>query len=219
MNMTPKDTAKFYKDNNYVVIKNFISPELARFVYNYCLIRATRAATMVNNRWPDYRPDVDGTFTDQQVPGTYSCYSDPVMETLLSFGHQGMQNITGLRLHMTYSYWRLYKQGDVLKRHKDRPSCEISATINIGSNLSNIDKNVYPNYQWPIFVLDKNNSEIPIHLNPGDALIYRGCEVEHWRDEFIGLNNAQVFFHWNEKDGQFNIKYDGRPFLGLPKNK
>ena len=210
--MTPKDTAKFYKDNNYVVIKNFISPELARFVYNYCLIRATRAATMVNNRWPDYRPDVDGTFQDQQVPGTYSCYSDPVMETLLSFGHQGMQNITGLRLHMTYSYWRLYKQGDVLKRHKDRPSCEISTTLCLGYDVSNLGYN----YNWPIFVKNKDNIEIPILLEPGDMVLYKGCILEHWREPFLGNNHAQVFLHYNDKNGKFNNLYDNRPELGLP---
>ena len=223
MNMTPKDTAKFYKDNNYVVIKNFISPELARFVYNYCLIRATRAATMVNNRWPDYRPDVDGTFTDQQVPGTYSCYSDPVMETLLSFGHQGMQNITGLRLHMTYSYWRLYKQGDVLKRHKDRPSCEISTTLCLGYDNSNLkdQKDNWQDYDWPMWV-DKSGSfgkkGIPIHMKPGDMIVYRGCLVEHWREPFLGNNHAQVFLHYNNADGPYkdNCLFDGRPHLGLP---
>ena len=34
----------------------------------------------------------------------------------------------------------LYKQGDELKRHKDRPSCEISTTLNLGGD------------PWPIFI-------------------------------------------------------------------
>jgi len=56
---------------------------------------------------------------------------------------------------------------------------------------------------------------LPISLSPGDALIYRGCDIEHWREEFVGLNNAQVFFHWNEKDGEFNKLYDDRPLMGI----
>jgi hypothetical protein len=95
---TIKDTAKFYDEHKYVVIRNFISKEQAAFIYNYGLIRARRAATMANSKWPDYRPDVDGTYQDQQVPGTYSCYADPVMETLLLQGLEGMRKITGLKL-------------------------------------------------------------------------------------------------------------------------
>tara|TARA_E500000318_G_scaffold111292_2_gene129332 strand:- start:827 stop:1072 length:246 start_codon:yes stop_codon:yes gene_type:complete len=66
---------------------------------------------------------------------------------------------------------------------------------------------------WPIF-LDSEE----ILLNPGDMLIYRGHEIEHWREPFMGNNCAQVFLHYNEKNGEFNNtnKYDGRPFLGLP---
>ena len=74
-----------------------------------------------------------------------------------------MQQETGLELLPTYSYARIYKKGDILKRHKDRPSCEISATINLGSNLSNIDNIKYPDYQWPIFVKSNDTQEeIPI---------------------------------------------------------
>ena len=49
-------------------------------------------------------------------------------------------------------------------------------------------------------------------------LIYRGCELEHWREAFEGDNCGQVFLHYNEAnspEGQKNI-YDGRPFIGLP---
>jgi hypothetical protein len=64
----------------------------------------------------------------------------------------------------------------------------------------------------------KTNEEIPLYLKPGDIIIYRGCEVEHWRDSFLGLNQAQVFLHYNELNGEYNNLYDGRPILGIPKN-
>ena len=221
--MAIKDTAKFYKKNKYVLIKNFISKQQAAFIYNYAHIRKMRAATMVNSKWPDYREDVDGTFTDQQVPGTYSCYADPVMETLLLQGLQGMREITGLNLAPTYSYWRLYKNGDVLKRHKDRPSCEVSTTLCLGYNNINLKdkKKDWQKYNWPMWV-DKTggfgNKGTPIHMEPGDMIVYRGCEIEHWREPFIGQDHAQVFLHYNNVDGPYgtNCVYDGRHHLGLP---
>jgi hypothetical protein len=70
-----------------------------------------------------------GTWTDTQIPNTYSHYADPVMETLLVKMLPVMKQQTGLDLIPTYSYARAYKKGDTLHRHKDRPSCEISTTI------------------------------------------------------------------------------------------
>ena len=221
--MAIKDTAKFYEKNRYVLIKSFIPPQLASFIYHYAHIRKARAATMANSKWPDYREDVDGTFTDAQVPGTYSCYSDPMMETLLLQGLDGMRKITGLNLAPTYSYWRLYKTGDVLKRHKDRPSCEVSTTLCLGYNNSNLKdkKKDWQKYNWPMWV-DKTggfgNKGIPIHMEPGDMIVYRGCEIEHWREPFLGQDHAQVFLHYNNLDGPYgtNCIYDGRHHVGLP---
>jgi len=214
--MTP---IEYFKEFKYVVVRNFISEDIMQLYYEYCITQARAMDHKITYYKKEHNEEWDGRFNDTQSPGNFSKYGDFLMESSLNLLTKKAEDYTGIKLNPNYAYWRLYEKGSVLERHKDRPSCEISATINLGSNLSNVDKNVYPNYQWPIFVLDKNNLEIPIHLNPGDALIYRGCEVEHWRDEFLGLNNAQVFFHWNEKNGQFNIKYDGRPFLGIPKNK
>lgn len=218
-----KDTAKFYKDNNYVVIKNFISKEQAKFIYDYCNVRAMRAKIMIDSKWPGYRQDVDGTYSDSQVPGTYSCYADPVMETVLANSLESMRKITGLKLMPTYSYWRLYKEGDVLKRHKDRPSCEVSTTLCLGYNNENLKgrKKDWKKYNWPMWV-DKtggvNNKGVPIHLEPGDMIVYRGVIIEHWREPFLGKNHAQVFLHYNDVDGPFkdNCVYDCRPMFGLP---
>ena len=218
-----KKTAEFYKKNKYVVIKNFISKEKAAFIYEYCKMRAQAAWSMRTSQAPFYRPDIDGTFEDRQVPGTYSCYADPVMETLLAQGLDGMRKITGLNLAPTYSYWRLYKNGDELKRHKDRPSCEVSTTLCLGYDNSNLKdkKKDWKKYNWPMWV-DKTggfgNKGTPCHMEPGDMIVYRGCIVEHWREPFLGGNHAQVFLHYNNVDGPYkqNCVFDGRPHLGLP---
>jgi hypothetical protein len=87
-----------------------------------------------------------------------------------------------------------------LVKHKDRPSCEISVTIMIGSDKT----------KWPIFI--EGNS---IELNEGDAVIYLGCELEHWRDEFKGDWHAQVFMHYVDQNGPYSdFKFDKRIILG-----
>ena len=142
------------------------------------------------------------------------------METLLIDVLPIMQEKTGLKLIPTYSYARIYKKGDVLNRHKDRFSCEISTTLNLGGD------------EWPIYIEAKENVGVPekgfpsitenkgvkVLLEPGDMLVYKGNLCEHWRDEFTGDNCGQVFLHYNnlETSGSENNKNDGRPHLGLP---
>ena len=149
-----------------------------------------------------------GTWSDTQVPNTYSHYADIAMETLLQWVQPIMEKHTKLKLVPTYSYARIYKKGDVLKRHKDRFSCEISTTLNLGGD------------PWPIY-LEPSGKEgkngIKINLKPGDMLIYSGCELEHWREAFDGTDCAQVFLHYNTASKKVEQnKFDGRPFLGLP---
>ena len=142
-----------------------------------------------------------GTWKDQQVPNVYSHYADFAMETLLMKVMPIMVKETGLNLIPTYSYARIYEKGSILHKHKDRPSCEISTTLNLGGD------------PWPIFL-----EGIKVDLTPGDMLVYSGCELEHWREEFTGNICGQVFLHYNHLNGRFANEnlYDKRPLLGIP---
>ena len=84
-------------------------------------------------------------WNDEQVPNTYSHYGDVGMESLLLAVQPKMEKLTGLKLNPTYSYVRIYKMGDILHRHKDRFSCEISTTMNLGGD------------EWPIYLEAKKN--------------------------------------------------------------
>ena len=202
--------------NKYQVIKNAISYELANFIFNYFLLKRDAVAFMYQNNLI-YDTGMLGTWKDEQVPNTYSHYGDPVMETLLMKVLPTMQQETGLQLIPTYSYARIYKQGDILKRHKDRPSCEISTTIHLGG------------HPWPIYidgtgannVIDEKKGLVKpgapagtkVLLEVGDMLVYSGCELEHWREPFEGNICGQVFLHYNHVNGPFadKNKFDGRP--------
>jgi hypothetical protein len=82
----------------------------------------------------------------------------------------------------------------------------------------NLDQEKHSGYNWPMFVETEDAPDgVPISLEPGDIIIYRGCDVEHWREKFLGLNHAQLFLHYNDPTGPFGIRLDGRPILGVPK--
>ena len=195
--------------DNYKIVREAISKELAQFVYEYFLMKRQVARKFFDDRYISAYNYDWGVWNDEQVPETYSHYSDIAMETLLKGLKPLMEDETGLKLYETYSYARIYKTGDVLERHKDRYSCEVSTTLNLGGD------------NWPIYLEPsgkKGKDGNKISLEQGDMLIYKGCEVEHWRETFSGVNCAQVFLHYNDAsygEAEKN-RYDGRPFLGLP---
>ena len=198
-----------FKKNKYVVMKKVISREIADFAFAYFLNKRKVARFLFDQKYISPFTDYWGIWNDAQVPNTYSHYADLVMETLLQKVQPLMEKYTGLKLSPTYSYARIYKKGDVLARHKDRFSCEISTTLNLGGE------------EWPIY-LEPSGREgqagIKVDLEPGDMLIYSGCDLEHWREEFRGENCAQVFLHYNKKGSKQAKKneFDKRPFIGLP---
>ena len=196
-------------NNNYKVIRQVISKELVDFVYSYFLMKRKVARKLYDDRYISQFNYDYGRWNDEQIPDTYSHYADIAMETLLQNLQPKMEEETGLKLTPTYSYARIYKKGDILKRHKDRYSCEVSTTLNLGGD------------DWPIYLEpsgEEGKEGIKVDMQPGDMLVYKGCDVEHWREEFTGENCGQVFLHYNDASDPKaeENKYDTRPFLGLP---
>ena len=210
-----------FKKDRFTVIEKAIDPKIANFVYNYFLMKRQVARTMFDERYISPFTTEFGVWNDDQVPNTYSHYSDIAMETLLLAVQPIMEKQTGLKLIPTYSYARIYKKGDILHRHKDRFSCEISTTLNLGGD------------PWPIYIepnpkmgatvegkgyISNNTKGIKVNLKPGDMLVYRGNLLEHWRESFDGQDCGQVFLHYNNlatKGAKDNI-FDKRKHLGLP---
>jgi len=205
--MSSKKSA--FQKNKYSVLKGVISKEIADFAFAYFLNKRKAARFLFDQKYISPFTDYWGVWNDEQVPNTYSHYADMVMETLLQKVKPVMEKHTYLKLSPTYSYARIYKKGDVLVRHKDRYSCEISTTLNLGGD------------EWPIYLdptTKTGQAGVKVILEPGDMLIYSGCELEHWREEFTGKDCAQVFLHYNRKGSKIakENEFDKRPFLGLP---
>jgi len=211
-----------FKTKKYQVIREALSKELTHFIFNYMMLQRDAVDFMVKHNRVNQPNFFTGHRVDPQVPGVYSKYSDWVMETLLQYMRPIMKEKTGLELIPTYSYTRLYEKGNILRRHKDRPSCEISTTVHLGGD------------EWPIFI-DPSGGDfvideykqihkpgapkgIRVDLKEGDMLIYSGCELEHWREPFEGDVCSQVFLHYNHANGPLakTHLFDKRPMLGVP---
>ena len=212
-----------FKKNKYTVIRKAISKDLATFIANYFRMKKQVYDTCRQTRYLSPFEEMFGVYerNDEQIPNTYSHFADIAMETLLLKCQPGMEKATGLKLYPAYTYARIYKKGDELKRHKDRFSCEISTTMNLGGD------------DWPIYLSPNENVGPPngknitaaskakgvkVDLKPGDMLVYRGVELEHWREKFKGKECVQVFLHYNNRKtpGARNNMFDTRPHLGLP---
>ncbi len=212
-----------FKKNKYTVIRQAVSKDLAIFIANYFRMQKQVYDTCRQARYFSPFEQVLGYYEGQneQIPNTYSSYGNIAMETLMLKCQPIMEKTTGLKLDPNYTYARIYKKGDELKRHKDRFSCEISTTMNLGGD------------DWPIYLSPNENVGEPdgqnitaaskakgvkVDLKPGDMLVYRGVELEHWREKFKGKECVQVFLHYNDRKtpGAKDNRFDKRPHLGLP---
>lgn len=177
----------FDKDG-YVVIKNFIGEELSQTLFEY--MKISTQVMILNNQDP---------YSSSTVPGCIGQRGlDSLIETILKTKKIDVENAVGCELYPTYSIGRIYTNGNSLVRHVDRPPCEISVTIKLSDTK---------NYNYP-FYIDGNE----IILDDGDAVIYKGVEIPHWRNKcdcdgkyFLG----QIFLHYVRKGGQYEyLKYD-----------
>ena len=163
--------------NKYKYVKNMLSPDMVEFLTSYSLKNFTEG--------------------DDQVPLSSSNHSrqsdiyNHVIYSLLST----MEKETNLKLKPIYSYNRIYLGGAELKKHTDREACEISASITLKYFYQD------PNYKWPLCMGD-----IPIVIESGDGVIYKGCEIPHWRPVFNQPKeywHHQLFIHYVDLNGPY----------------
>ena len=153
-----------------------------------------------NNRLDKYSYEPIET----QVVGSLARYNIPIYRELhfLVKGH--LEKTLGMDLHPTYFYDRFYFVGQQLLRHSDRPACEVSVTLQISSN--------HPNDPWPIWFERPDGTESYALMNDGDAVVYKGCEREHWRDPLPSkYNKAQRL--WRKARGLADDTYHHQIFL------
>lgn len=194
--------------SGYKVIKNAISAATAELL---CLQFEIRR----NNTY--YEKGVDPLdenmlfeFGDEQVVRSYAHYGFVGFEALMLQMLPVVEGATGKRLLPAYTYGRIYYNGAVMYKHTDRPSCEYSATMTLS-----VDEK-----PWDIWMTDLKGAAKPLALGVGDMCVYQGNMLEHWRDEYEGQKQIQVFLHYVDADGpNQSFAYDNRPMLGLRKEE
>lgn len=180
----------FYRSRGYCVARGVVQPDLSVFLTRYLLML-----------W-----QTDRMSEDTQVPGSTVVYGDPAFDTLLELAQPTAEAMIGHDLLPTYSFARLYRKGTELRVHRDRPSCQHSMTVHLGGDAP-----------WPVLLKNLEGEGVSYELGPGDALLYQGCDVPHWREPYEGEWYGQVFLHFVDAAGPFsNRKWDTRPMLGLP---
>jgi len=146
---------------------------------------------------------------DGQAPNSHCVYGDPAFDMVMAMSVEDIGNIVGKKLIPQYTYARIYKKGSDLKIHSDRPECQYSVTLSLGGKYEKL---------WPIHIKDYSGNTHEIPLDEGDMVVYHGTELEHWRDEFEGDTQYQLFMHYVDAEGEFKDRvFDGRPNLGLKK--
>jgi hypothetical protein len=185
----------------YMKVDNLLSRDICKIAERYALY----------NRYNE----PDEHIWDKQVIGSHEKYADSLTESLLLFLKPEIEKHTSLKLIPTYSFFRVYKSGNVLYDHTDRPAAEISVTIPVGFKYNGKTDD----YLWPLHVY-VNEEKCYIPCGVGDGIIYKGCELAHGRESLDadkGSYQIQIFLHYVDANGPYAEihKYDGRSNIGI----
>jgi len=195
-----------FKKNGFVVKKNIIHKQTLELLKLQFKIQE-ECIHIQNNI--DY--SVKGYFKDSQVNNSFSWYGNYGFESLLLMLQKDYEKILNKKLFPCNSYARIMYKDAYMAKHKDRASCQYSASICISED---------PQKPYPIFIESYSGEVHEVYLNPGDAVFYNGTELWHWREEYEGTEHIQAFIHYVDADGPYKEeKFDKRLCLGLHKVK
>lgn len=169
--------------NNYFVIPNFIDSQKAKEL-------AAQFKTYCEE---------NNVGNDEQAPNSMVCYNyKPFLEILCDKTSEINLGL-GEPVLPTYVYSRVYKNDSVLTPHVDRHACEISITVHLDGDST-----------WPIWIKTPNDEHRSVMLYSGDAMVYLGCQAEHWREKYEGEWYAQMFLHYVRSNGDNASHYFDR---------
>ena len=198
-----------------IFIKNFLPQPVLSLVENYCLLKYANQYSFEN--------------IDSQTNSLVGEYGDVLMESILDISTSVIEKNVNKSLFPTYSYFRIYDLGSDLKFHLDREACEYTVALCISASPSDKPYNIYigekdktSNYKY---LNGETNSYEPLKINhtfpmlPNDALIFKGREALHWREQCENDYYMTVFLHYVDANGEFkDYKFDKRTSLGVMKN-
>jgi hypothetical protein len=112
-----------------------------------------------------------------------------------------LEEVLGEELIPSYWFSTTYHNKGWMNCHTDRPSCEVSVTMNISGDA-----------KWPIKMKDLTGKRREVITPVGDGLAYLGTIVPHWRSPLRTHKNdrfMQLFLHYVRKNGPYaDYAYD-----------
>lgn len=184
---------KLYEEKGFEVKQEFIPRFFAQYLRNYFDL-LNRNGQVPNKG-------------DGQVVKSVGIYGDPAFDTLMLMCLSSVEEVVGKKLLPTYTYARIYFNGADLLPHKDRDECEHSVSLSLGGISSAL---------WPLWFKNEDKEPEYAAMYEGDAVVYQGNKVNHWRDEFEGETQFQLFMHYVEAEGEHKDQlFDTRPYIGL----
>jgi hypothetical protein len=131
---------------------------------------------------------------DDQVPNRYWLHSEAVGSFLHPQLTPLLSGIAGEPVKPSYVYFASYEPGAALPRHLDREQCEFSLSLLVDYIPQSDGASA-----WPLFM---EHARMPgvggaVHLSVGDAVMYRGREVVHYREALpAGHRSRSLFLHY-----------------------
>jgi len=184
--------------NGYLYVPNAVD-----FKSLYCSPPVDKEGQRITGIERHYRrQETQFNSVEPQVNGSLARYNHPCYKATHYSLMKKIEGILSIDLLPTYYFDRFYYEGQELTRHKDRPSCEISATVQISTNRDEA---------WPIWFERPDHTENSVSMKNGDMVLYKGCEREHWREPLTGENSYhhQIFFHYVNAQGPYvHYAYD-----------
>ena len=183
---------KVFDQNGYLYV-----PDAVDFKSLYCSPPVDKEGQRITGIERHFRrQEIQFNSVEPQVNGSLARYNHPFYKATHYSLMKKIEGIIGMDLLPTYYFDRFYYEGQELTRHHDRPSCEISATVQISTNRDQA---------WPIWFERPDHTENSVSMKNGDMVIYKGCEREHWREPLTGENSYhhQIFFHYVNAQGPY----------------
>jgi hypothetical protein len=191
------------ENDKYVIIKNAISKDACKIL--------AREFRMCRDLASNIKYEEAFPYRDSLVHNSFSWYSPLCFEALSdSVMKEIIECIIKEPVYPTYSYARVYYNGAEMVRHVDRVASELAVSICI---------DVEENNPWHLGVQTIDGKDIYVEQEPGDAILYKGNELYHWRNKYRGNEQINAFMFYVRQNGsQAELKYDTRPMLGLGGN-
>jgi hypothetical protein len=172
-----------FETDGYLVVKNLWNPSE--------LYRPVPEIRGQVSYWGNKLDQYHHIPLEQQVEGSIATYTHPQYREIHSGIRLKLEEIIGRKLYNTYYYDRFYFAGQELTKHADRDACEISVSVHISTNLEEC---------WPFKIKTVGGEERSLCLDPGDGLLYKGCERPHWRDPLPSRHNGGILGRWKRRN-------------------